>query len=236
MRGDTYLERLEPIAAGVIAAMAREVDLTGAFPRPALDALVAAGLLGLISAPEVGGLGHGHRAATAVVERIARECASTAMVVCMHYAGAAVIEARGPREVREAIAAGKHLTTLAFSEAGSRSHFWAPLSTATRVNGHVLLDAHKSFATSAGEADSYVWSSRPVGADLSHCTGSCRSGAGRRLGRWPLGADRGQIPRRRRHAKRAEAGSSSGIDSSEGCSGGAAHSRRQKPDCSRSAC
>ena len=42
------------------------------------------------------------------------------MVVCMHYAGAAVIEAHGPREVREAVAAGRHLTTLAFSEAGSR--------------------------------------------------------------------------------------------------------------------
>jgi alkylation response protein AidB-like acyl-CoA dehydrogenase len=165
MTGNTHLERLESIAAGVIAAMAREVDLTGAFPRPAIEALGEAGLLGLISAPEVGGLGQGHRAATEVVERIARECASTAMVMCMHYAAAAVIEAHGPREVREAIAAGKNLTTLAFSEAGSRSHFWAPLSTATRVNGHVQLDAHKSFATSAGEANSYVWSSRPVRAE-----------------------------------------------------------------------
>ena len=28
------------------------------------------------------------------------------------------------------IAGGRHLTTLAFSETGSRSHFWAPMSTA----------------------------------------------------------------------------------------------------------
>jgi alkylation response protein AidB-like acyl-CoA dehydrogenase len=162
---DTYLERLEPIAAGLIAALAREVDLSGAFPRAAVEALGQAGLLGLVSATDVGGLGQGHRAAAEVVERIARECASTAMVVCMHYAATAVIEAHGPRDVREAIASGKHLSTLAFSEAGSRSHFWAPVSTATRVNGHVQLDAHKSFATSAGEADSYVWSSRPVAAE-----------------------------------------------------------------------
>ena len=53
------------------------------------------------------------------------------MVVLMHYAAVAVLEAHGPRDVREAIAAGRHLTTLAFSEAGSRSHFWAPLGTAT---------------------------------------------------------------------------------------------------------
>ena len=48
------------------------------------------------------------------------------MVVLMHYSAAAVLEAHGPRDVREAVAAGRHLTTLAFSEAGSRSHFWAP--------------------------------------------------------------------------------------------------------------
>jgi len=131
----------------------------------ALDALSAAGLLGLISAPEAGGRGQGHRAATLVVERLARECASTAMVVCMHYCGAAVIEAHGPREVRAAIAQGNHVTTLAFSESGSRSHFWAPLSTALKVGDGVRLDAQKSWATSAGQADSYVWSSRPLAAE-----------------------------------------------------------------------
>jgi alkylation response protein AidB-like acyl-CoA dehydrogenase len=87
------------------------------------------------------------------------------MVICMHYAGAAVIEGHGPRDVREAIAAGRHLTTLAFSEQGSRSHFWAPVSTATAANGHVELDARKSWATAAGEANSYVWSSKPLSTE-----------------------------------------------------------------------
>jgi alkylation response protein AidB-like acyl-CoA dehydrogenase len=160
-----YLDTLEPIITGVIAPAAAQIDQTGVFPRAAIAALGDAGLLGLVSAPEVGGLGQGHRAATQVVERIARECASTAMVVCMHYAGAAVIEAHGPREVREAIARGQHLTTLAFSELGSRSHFWAPVSTAVASNGHIQLDANKSWATSAGQVDSYVWSSRPIAAE-----------------------------------------------------------------------
>jgi alkylation response protein AidB-like acyl-CoA dehydrogenase len=87
------------------------------------------------------------------------------MVLCMHYAGTAVIEAHGPRPVREAIALGRHLTTLAFSESGSRSHFWAPVSSAVSHNGTVRLDARKGWVTSAGEADSYVWSSRPISAD-----------------------------------------------------------------------
>src|SRR3954454_20691662 len=150
-----YLEALEQVIVNVVAPAAVEIDQTGAFPRAALDALGAAGLLGLISASEVGGQGQAHRAAALVVERLARECASTAMVVCMHYAGTAVIEAHGPLDIRKAIAGGRHLTTLAFSEAGSRSHFWAPVSTATASNGHIQLDANKSWATAAGQADSY---------------------------------------------------------------------------------
>ena len=149
-----WLEAIERITEEVIAPAAAQIDAAGAFPRAAITALGQAGLLGLISSKDAGGLGEGHRAATQVVERIARECASTAMVVCMHYCGAAVIEAFGPRETREAIARGEHLTTLAFSESGSRSQFWAPMSTAVSVNGAVRLDAKKSWATSAGQADS----------------------------------------------------------------------------------
>jgi alkylation response protein AidB-like acyl-CoA dehydrogenase len=160
-----YLTKLEQIINEVIAPAAVEIDTNGAFPRAALDALGQAGLLGLISSREVGGLGQAHRAAAQVVERIALECASTAMVVCMHYCGTAAIEAFGPRAVRKEIAAGRHVSTLAFSESGSRSNFWAPVSSATRVAEGVRLDAHKSWATSAGQADSYVWSSRSISVE-----------------------------------------------------------------------
>lgn len=159
------LHAVDEIVGRVVAPTAEEVDRTGAFPRAALEAFGRAGLLGLISSRDVGGLGASHRAATLVVERVASACASTAMVLCMHYSGAAVIESHGPLLVREAIARGEHVTTLAFSEKGSRSHFWAPVSTATRAEGGVRLDAHKSWVTSAGQADSYVWSSRPLAAE-----------------------------------------------------------------------
>lgn len=164
---ENYMETLDKVIAEVIAPAAAEVDAQSAYPRAGMEALGQAGLLGLISAEEVGGMGQGHRAAALSVERVARACASSAMVLCMHYAGTAVIEAHGPRDVREAIASGRHITTLAFSEVGSRSHFWAPVSTATSVdgNGKVRLDAKKSWATSAGVADSYVWSSRPMAAE-----------------------------------------------------------------------
>ena len=160
-----YLDALEPVLTGIIAPAAGEIDRTAVYPQTALDALAQARLLGLVSAKEVGGLGEGIRAATLVVEQIARHCASTALVVCMHYAAAAVIEAHGPREVREAVAEGHAVTTLAFSEAGSRSHFWAPVSTATASGDSVRLDARKSWITAAGKADLYIWSSRPLAAE-----------------------------------------------------------------------
>ncbi|HEX2699467.1 MAG TPA: acyl-CoA dehydrogenase family protein [Acidimicrobiales bacterium] len=163
--GAAHLDALAPVISDVIAPAAAEIDRSGSYPRAAMDALGAAGLLGLVSAEDVGGMGLGHRAAAEVVEQLAGACGSTAMVVTMHYAAAAVIEANGPKEVRQDVAAGSVVASLAFSEAGSRSHFWAPLSTAVAENGGFRLDAEKSWVTSAGEAGGYVWSSRPVAAD-----------------------------------------------------------------------
>ena len=157
-----YLEALEEIAANVVAPEATAVDREGAFPERALQALREAGLLGLLAPIELGGLGGGPRDAVTVVERLARECGSTAMVVCMHYTASRVVESLGSDEVRSANAAGEHLLTLAFSEAGSRSHFWAPLGTAEVRGDAVHLDARKSWVTSASHATAYVWSSRPT--------------------------------------------------------------------------
>ncbi len=161
--------RVERVAE-VARAHAVAVDRAARFPEEALGALAAEGLLGLVSAAEVGGLGRGPGAAARAVERLARACGSTAMVSCMHWAGAAVLEAVGDEGVRKEVAAGRHLSTLAFSEAGSRSHFWAPVSTARAEGDGVRLDARKSWVTSARRATAYVWSSRPVAGDAGPST------------------------------------------------------------------
>jgi alkylation response protein AidB-like acyl-CoA dehydrogenase len=159
-----YSAALERICAEIVAPEATNVDQRGAFPERSLKALSEAGLLGAVSAPEVGGLGLGFRGGSSIVRRLAQDCGSTSMVVCMHFCGAAVLEAYAPLEVRKAVASGAHLSTLAFSEAGSRSHFWAPTSTARPNGNDVVLDARKSWVTSASKATAYVWSSQPVEA------------------------------------------------------------------------
>ena len=166
MTDGSFLDVLEELIRTVVDPAAADVDTNGTFPRPAVTALGERGLLGLLSSADVGGLGGSLADAAAVVRRLAASCGSTAMVVCMHYCATAVIEQHGPDQVRRAIASGRHLSTLAFSETGSRSQFWAPLGTAATDGSDVVLDASKSWVTSAGEADSYVWTSRPTtGAD-----------------------------------------------------------------------
>jgi alkylation response protein AidB-like acyl-CoA dehydrogenase len=162
---ETYESNLERVCTGTVASQAAAVDKDGAFPAESIRALAAAGLLGALSSAESGGLELGLAGAARIVRRVAEECGSTAMVLTMHYCGVAVLEAHGPKEVRAAAASGAHLSTLAFSESGSRSHFWAPVSTASNREGNVHLDANKSWVTSAANATAYVWSSRPVAAE-----------------------------------------------------------------------
>ncbi len=161
MTTDEDLDRIVKIAADDAAAVDRE----GVFPRNAIDALAEAGILALTVPAEYGGGGQGLAAAAQVVRRLSNACGSTAMVVAMHYAATAMLVAARHETALAEIAAGRHLTTLAFSEAGSRSHFWAPMSTARPDGEDIVLDARKSWVTSAHNADSYVWSSRPIDGD-----------------------------------------------------------------------
>jgi alkylation response protein AidB-like acyl-CoA dehydrogenase len=158
----SYIEALNHIVHTLIAPAAQDTDQLARFPRAALDALGTSGLLGLLSSTEIDGMGLGLADACRVVERIAQDCPSTAMVVTMHYTATTLVEKYGPPDVRREIAEGRHLTTLAWSETGTRSHFWAPLGTAQSENGGFVLNGSKSMVTSAQEADSYIWSSLPA--------------------------------------------------------------------------
>src|ERR1700692_40107 len=170
MNHETAVANAKDIAERVLAPASRQNDKEAKFSSDAVKALGPAGLLGIMVPADKGGAGLGPRTFAAVVSALAEADASVAMVYLMHVCAAATIAAaRNGAAVAptlKEISAGRHLSTLAFSEAGSRSHFWAPLGTATQVdgNGTVRLDAQKSWVTSAGEADSYVWSSLPLTA------------------------------------------------------------------------
>jgi alkylation response protein AidB-like acyl-CoA dehydrogenase len=163
MNHDAAVSNAKQVAERVLSPAARQNDKEGRFSVEAVAALGPAGLLGLMLPAAVGGSALGPRTFAAVLEALAEADASVAMVYLMHICAAATIAAaRAAATVTptlEEIAAGRHLSTLAFSEAGSRSHFWAPVSRARRNGAGVYLNARKSWVTSAGHAQSYVVSS-----------------------------------------------------------------------------
>jgi alkylation response protein AidB-like acyl-CoA dehydrogenase len=152
-------DRLNPVLDAA-ATSAPKVDAEGRFPSDAVSELRASGLLGLTLPTEAGGLGAGPHEFVEAVSAIAEACGSTAMIYLMHSAAAMTVAAAPPPgspDLLSSLASGKSLGTLAFSEPGSRSHFWAPVSkAATAAEGMVRLDARKSWVTSAGYADVYV--------------------------------------------------------------------------------
>jgi alkylation response protein AidB-like acyl-CoA dehydrogenase len=172
---DTAVASAREIADRVLSPAAAQNDKEGRFSTEAVSALAEAGLLGLMLPAVAGGSGLGPRTFAAVTAALAEADASVAMAYLMHALGAAAIGAARPAAavgpmLRE-IAAGRHLSTLAFSEAGSRSHFWTPVSRARRNGAGVGITARKSWVTSAGYAQSYVVSSlAPEGVNPTDLT------------------------------------------------------------------
>jgi alkylation response protein AidB-like acyl-CoA dehydrogenase len=165
MTHDAAVLKAREIASSVLAPSAGQNDKAGRFSTEAVVSLGESGLLGLTLPADVGGSGLGPRTLAAVIATLAEADASVAMVYLMHILGATAISAARPgatqavTPILKEISAGRHLSTLAFSEAGSRSHFWAPISRAQRYGNGVRISAKKSWVTSAGQAHSYVVSS-----------------------------------------------------------------------------
>jgi alkylation response protein AidB-like acyl-CoA dehydrogenase len=174
---DVAVSKARDIASRVLAPSAAQNDKAGQFSTQAVASLGDSGLLGLMLAADVGGSGLGPRTFAAVMATLAEADASVAMVYLMHVLGTTVMSAARPganqavTPILEEISAGRHLSTLAFSEAGSRSHFWAPTSRAQRNGSGVRISAKKSWVTSAGHAQSYVVSAlSPEGAGPTDST------------------------------------------------------------------
>lgn len=159
--GVDVISRLDAVLA-VAAEDADATDRKGEFPARTVTALRESGLLGLTMPREVGGLGAGPVEFVDVTARLASACGSSAMVYLMHVAAANVVAAAPPPGISEAtarLASGEWLGTLAFSEKGSRSHFWASVSqTLPESDGSVRVKASKGWVTSAEFAGLHVLS------------------------------------------------------------------------------
>lgn len=165
----SIVDRAAALAKDHAAPHAARVDQDARFPDEGIGALARGGFFGLCLPKEGGGQGQGLRAYAATVEELATQCASTAMIYVMHVTATAAIASSNLLKSKDAvlrdIALGKHLTTLAFSEKGSRSQFWAPTSKFEAKGDALVVNAYKSWVTSADRADSYVSSAQMPNAE-----------------------------------------------------------------------
>jgi alkylation response protein AidB-like acyl-CoA dehydrogenase len=167
--GDAWAAAAAVLGRETAAKYASEVDSKARFPEETIGALRKGGFFGLCLPAEHGGKGEGPRTFAAVVEEIAAHCGSSAMIYVMHVSAAQAIASSATLAGKDAllkeIAAGRHLTTLALSEKGSRSQFWMPASVLTPDgNGGFVTTGTKSWVTSANCADSLVASAQKPGA------------------------------------------------------------------------
>lgn len=162
------LKTTKRVVDDVIAPHSASADREARFPAESVKALGAEGLLGLCVDVAHGGRGQSPRMFAAVTEELAMADPSTAMIYVMHVTAAQAIAASDVLECRDDvlrdIAGGRHLTTLAFSESGSRSQFWAPVSRLEEAGADFETSAAKSWVTAANHADSYVSSGQKPGA------------------------------------------------------------------------
>ncbi len=165
------------IADEVIAPAAALIDEQALWPAANMAALGKAGLLGLHIPRRLGGEEQGLLALSVIAEELGRACSSTAMCFSMHSVAAKVMAAKATSDQEERflrpIAEGRHITSLALSEAGTGVHFFLPRTTFKPVTDGFELNGEKSFVTSGAEADSYVFSAVEEGSELDPGSFTC---------------------------------------------------------------
>jgi len=129
----------EKLSQEILGPRSDQVDQARHFPRENLDALGKAGVLGLLVPVEFGGVGATMADMSLALGTQSQHCASTAMITLMHFCATAVIVSKGDEALKKrvlpAAASGGHLSTLAFSEAGSGGHFYMPVSEVLNSGG-----------------------------------------------------------------------------------------------------
>jgi alkylation response protein AidB-like acyl-CoA dehydrogenase len=149
-----YIARAEELAEG-FAARAAEHDRTGSFPFENFRELSEAGLLSLTVPAAFGGAGAGARYAARVLGIVGSACASTALVLSMHYINHLVM-ARSPiwparlsrKLAHETIEGLALINALRVEpELGSPARGGLPATIARRTETGWRLSGHKIYST-----------------------------------------------------------------------------------------
>ncbi|MEV4898320.1 acyl-CoA dehydrogenase family protein [Nonomuraea sp. NPDC055795] len=163
MTGDP-LRTCRELADGVLAEHAAAVDRDARFPKEALSALRAHGLLAAAAPAERGGLGADVPALAGMAAALARGCGATAMIWAMHQVQlACLLAGEQAPELREAVTRvvrDQLLIASATSEAGIGGALRTSSCAVERDGAGARLDKRATTVSYGVEADALLVSAR----------------------------------------------------------------------------
>lgn len=154
-------ELVRDFAEGVVRPLAERTDREHRFPAEALSAAAELDLMGILIPEAFGGAGLDALALAVCIEEIARQCASTAVLVDVHNSVACEpLMLFGSEEQKKRwlprMASGQVFGAFALTEPSSGSDAGALKTSARRSNGKWVLNGSKVFITGVGRAGLYL--------------------------------------------------------------------------------
>ena len=160
----SMLEAVRAIARDIAAEHAPAVDADARFPRETFDGLRAARVLSAPLPPQWGGAGMGTEQLGAMVSALAQSCASSAMVLAMHYSQLACLMRHGHHPELQAFlqrAGNEQLLVASItSEVGTSGDTRRSLCAVHRDGPHFTLEKKGTTSSYAEQADAILVTAR----------------------------------------------------------------------------
>lgn len=154
------LEQIHEFAMKEVAPLASEIDKEERFPVEAKNRLRDMGLMGVCYPKEYGGGGHSYVTYIAMVEELAKYCATTSIMFAAHHSlGAFALSVLGTPEQKEKflrpLLKGEKLGAFGATEPGAGSDLGSQRTKAEDMGDYWLLNGSKVFITNGYYADIY---------------------------------------------------------------------------------
>ncbi len=154
------LDQIHEFAVNEVAPLAAELDAQERFPAEALKRLGEMNMMGVCYPKEVGGGGHSYLVYIAMVEELAKYCATTSIMFAAHHSlGAYALSVLGTPEQKQKylvpLLKGEKLGAFGATEPGAGTDLGSQKTRAEDKGDHWLLNGSKIFITNGYYADIY---------------------------------------------------------------------------------
>jgi len=150
------IEAIREIARERVAPRAAEIDRTSQFPWDMKELLAQQDILAMPFPSEYGGIESSELAVVMAIEELARNCATTSLILAVQQLGSLPIILAGNDEQKRKylplLASGQWLAAFGLTEAGSGSDAAAMQTFAVRKGDTYILNGSKRFITNGGLA------------------------------------------------------------------------------------